>query len=114
MKLLFLALVMVVAAGGCGGKKAPSKCGPAVEESLDPGRTRHLLPRAPEPRYLGNPPTSAPHLGGPPPTGVQHQRLAPPVQVGVLESGGVLVQHRGCPRPTAVSWRRWVTTRWWP
>ena len=97
MYRLLLALLAVVAIGACGGDgaKATSTCGPAVEEPLDPGSTRHLLPGAPEPRYLGDPPTSGPHVSGPPPTGVQHQPLAPPVQVGVLESGGVLVQHRG-------------------
>ncbi len=97
MKRLLLAVLMVVAIGACGsdGEKARGSCGPDVEERLDPGSTRHLLPGAPEPRYLGDPPTSGPHLGGPPPAGVQHQPLSPPAQVGVLESGGVLVQHRG-------------------
>ncbi len=86
---------VAVAACGQGDEQATRRCGPAVEEPLDPASTRHLLPGAPEPRYSGDPPTSGAHAAGPLPTGVQHQPLSRPVQVGVLETGAVLVQHRG-------------------
>lgn len=97
--LVAVAVAVAVGVAACGreGEKARSTCGPAVEEPLDPASTRHLLPGAPEPRYSSDPPTSGPHAGGPPPTGVQDQPLSRPVQVGVLETGAVLVQHRGVP-----------------
>lgn len=44
---------------------------------------------------MADPPTSGAHLAGATPSGVQSQPLPRPVQVAVLEEGGVLVQHRG-------------------
>lgn len=110
------ALVLAVAAGACGaggdrgdgsdtgadsdrarsGASRPA-CGPVVEEPLDARSTTHLLPSAPEPTYLADPPTSGPHVAGPVPTGVRTEPLPRPVQVAVLEKGGVVVQHRGLP-----------------
>lgn len=72
-----------------------SSCGPVIRERLDPSSPVHLLPGAPEPDYLSDPPTSGPHLSGRPPSGVLDEPLDRPTQVLVLEEGGVLIQHRG-------------------
>ena len=102
-----VALVVLVALGACSGgddggdgaggptTSSPAACGPDVEEPLDPGSTQHVLPGAPEPPYASDPPTSGPHLGGGAVTGAQAAPLSRPVQVAVLEEGGVMVQHRG-------------------
>lgn len=74
---------------------AGAPCGPDIEEPLDPGSTQHLLPDAPEPSYATDPPTSGAHLAGGAVSGVQPDPLTRPVQVAVLEAGGVVVQHRG-------------------
>ncbi len=69
-------------------------CGTAVVEPLDPRSTQHLLPGAPAPSYAADPPTSGPHLSGGAVTGVQTEPLEGPVQVAVLEEGGVILQYR--------------------
>ena len=94
------ALLLAATLGACGrggGEEAvPRKaCDPVSEEPLDPRSTQHLLPGAPEPAYQGDPPTSGPHLVGVAPAGVLHEPLPRPVQVAVLEAGGVVVQHHG-------------------
>ena len=81
-------------AGSGPATAGPSGCGPEVSEPLDPGSAQHVLPGAPEPRYPGPAPTSGPHQAGPVPTGAQDRPLPRPVQVALLEQGGVLVQHR--------------------
>jgi len=65
-----------------------------VREALDPRSTQHVLPGAPPVAYAENPPTSGPHLSGGAATGVQEGPLDGPVQVAVLEKGGVMVQYR--------------------
>ena len=97
-----LVVLAALVLGSCGGgsdgtgpEPAAPGCGQDRQEPLDPRSTHHLLPGAPEPPYAGDPPTSGPHLAGASPTGVQQQPLPRPVQVGVLERGGVLVQHDG-------------------
>lgn len=97
---LWLVLVVLLAAcgGGNGGGSdsgAEGGCGPDTEEPLDPGSLTHLLPGAPEPAYATDPPSSGPHLAGPAVSGVQGEALPRPVQVAVLEAGGVMVQHTG-------------------
>ncbi len=101
---LSLAGLLVPTAVGCGapGDAAPDEraggsCGPVVRERLDPSSALHLLPDAPEPTYLSDPPTSGPHLSGRPPTGALEAAIDRPTQVLVLETGGVLLQHRGLP-----------------
>jgi Protein of unknown function (DUF3105) len=80
---------------GCGGDDTAGGCGPDRRERLDPGSAVHLLPGAPEPEYLSDPPTSGPHRVGPLPAGAQPVALDRPTQVQVLEAGSVLVQHEG-------------------
>lgn len=68
-------------------------CDPAIEDPLDPRSLQHPLPGAPPPTYATEPPTSGPHqpgrLGG-----VLSEPVPGPVQVGALEAGQVLLQHR--------------------
>lgn len=80
--------------GACGGE-ASGGCGPDLRERIDPGSAVHLLPGAPEPEYLSDPPTSGPHRVGPLPTGALGAPLDRPSQVQVLEAGRVLLQHQG-------------------
>ena len=92
------ALAVVLTAcgvGGGSGNEASVACGPVTRERLDPSSPVHLLPGAPEPDYLSDPPTSGPHLSGRPPSGISAEPLDRPTQVLVLEEGGVLIQHRG-------------------
>ncbi|HEX2038561.1 MAG TPA: EamA family transporter [Acidimicrobiales bacterium] len=91
------AVVLMLLLVGCRGGAGPggaTACGAAVREPLDPAATRHVLPGAPEPTYATDPPTSGPHQAGPSPTGVVDEPLPRPVQVAVLEQGGVVVQYR--------------------
>lgn len=85
----------MTAACGSDGGAGTSGCGPITRERLDPSSPVHLLPDAPEPVYLSDPPTSGPHLSGRPPSGMVTEPLDRPTQVLVLEEGGVLIQHRG-------------------
>ncbi len=85
---------------GCGdaggGPSVPGRgCAGVETDPLDPRSTQHLLPGAPEPAYASDPPTSGPHLVTPAlPRGVQSEPVPRPLQVTVLEGGGVLIQHK--------------------
>lgn len=98
LRAFVLAAVAVVGTS-CGAGSGPdgesaAGCGPTIRERLDPSTPVHLLPGAPEPDYLSEPPTSGPHLSGQPPQGVVDEPLDRPTQVLILEVGGVVVQHR--------------------
>ena len=98
--VVLLAAIASVAAGlgACSGDdtaEPSASCGDVVEEPLDPGSSNHLLPGAPEPSYVTDPPTSGPHLSGPTPSGVVDEPLDRPRQVAILEGGGVVIQHEG-------------------
>ena len=90
----FVTLLSVTLLVGCGDGSGDDACGTALRERLDPSSGVHILPGAPEPDYLSDPPTSGIHRTGPPPRGVLDEPLDPPLQVGALEQGVVLVQHR--------------------
>jgi hypothetical protein len=88
-------VVVAMIAAGCGGDASGSKaCGPITRERLDPDYLVHTLPGAPEPSYLSDPPTSGAHQPSPDISGVVAEPLTRPVQVGLLETGKVLVQHQ--------------------
>lgn len=87
-------LAVTVAVAACGPDGAATACGPIVSDRLDAGSLVHVLPGAPPPSYLVDPPTSGPHVVGPAVEGVQDDALDPPVQVGILERGDILIQHR--------------------
>lgn len=72
-------------------------CDPAVKELLDPGSYTHPLANA-DPVFSTDPPTSGPHQPGPLVSGVLAEALTRPRQVGALEAGGILLQHRDLAR----------------
>lgn len=93
----YLAAAALLWAGlaGCSTSSARG-CGPERREALDPGYLQHVLPGVGvAPHYQTDPPTSGPHQPAPPVTGVSTKPIAKPVQVGLLESGKVLVQFKG-------------------
>ena len=92
--VLLLALGAVVAGCGGGGGKASAACSAEVREAFDPNSLQHVLPGGRVPEYLTNPPTSGPHVPGPALSGVRTDVLDKPTQVGALEAGSVLLQHR--------------------
>jgi len=87
--LLTVALLMP----GCGGSGDDGPCGPVRREPLDP-RAVHLVPGADPPEYKTEPPTSGPHLPSPSTQSVREEPISYAVQVGLLEEGIVLLQHR--------------------
>ena len=99
MRRVVLVALLFLGACGDGGDAGPaqaaSACGADTGEAPDPGSIQHVLPGAPEPAYLTDPPSSGAHLAGGAVGGVQAAPLARPVQVAVLEAGGIVVQHDG-------------------
>jgi hypothetical protein len=110
---LVLVAGLIPLSAGCGSDEAPATsgtatssrpettttnearaCGAIVEERLDPSYLVHVVGDGEDVEYTTDPPTSGPHKAGPPVEGVLDQPLARPVQVGVLERGDVLIQHR--------------------
>jgi hypothetical protein len=84
----------VVVLTGCskaGGESAA--CGKATHEQAQ-FPANHVLPGQPEPAYLTNPPTSGPHAPLATVDPVYDAPLPRPTQVGVLETGKVLIQYR--------------------
>ena len=92
--LAFCAIASLVAVGCGGGSALAARCGDVVTEDLDPTWTVHLLPGAATPQYMSDPPTSGPHFAAEPVTGTRHETLDDPLQMTVLEVGGVLLQYR--------------------
>jgi Protein of unknown function (DUF3105) len=92
--VLLLALVGLLPA--CGGDEE-ARCGPVTQEALDPSSGLHIVPGAEPPPYSSQPPTSGAHFSLEPPTGVQEEPLVEPMQVTVLEVGGVLLQYGDLP-----------------
>lgn len=91
--ILLTSLALGLCAPGCGGAQAD--CGPVVHDALDPASGTHVLPGAPTPSYAALPPTSGAHQPGPTIKGPVHEPISPPLQVGVLEEGRVLIQYHG-------------------
>jgi hypothetical protein len=87
------AALVVTACGDDGGSTADGACGRIRREALDPAFLTHVLTDEGV-VYTSDPPTSGPHQPGPDVDGVVEQPLSRPVQVGVLERGDVLLQHR--------------------
>lgn len=106
-----VALVFVTAVASCGnddgdGSQATTvpeettttttgACGAEINEPLDPQSARHVIPGTEEPVYKTNPPTSGPHQTTSRPEGVLREPIPKPQQVGLLETGTVILQHRG-------------------
>ncbi len=85
-------LSAVLLVGACGDSDEGAACEGARSEPLAPDGLIHVLPGA-ETDYLSDPPTSGPHIAWNAPA-VIDRVLSPAEQVGVLESGDVLVQYR--------------------
>jgi hypothetical protein len=68
-------------------------CAAAITEPLDSTSFQHVIGDA-ELTYQSDPPTSGPHKAGPVVGGVLDEPLPRPRQVGQLEAGGILLQHR--------------------
>lgn len=77
----------------CGDGATADGCGPIIREALDPAYLVHVLDDETPVTYASDPPTSGPHKPSPPDTGAIDRVLSPPVQVGILERGDVLVQY---------------------
>lgn len=91
-----LCVICAATLTNCGSSStAPGSCGPSTRESLDPRSLQHVLPSAPPPSFLTDPPTSGPHQPTPPIDGVQHRPIPAVQQVGLLEGGMVVVQYHG-------------------
>ena len=82
--------------GGSGGSGSGSAaCGRVVTEPLDRLYLVHVLHDSADLHYQTDPPTSGPHQPTPPVGRVVDKPLSRPVQIGLLEEGKVLLQHRG-------------------
>ena len=100
-----LPLLALLACGGS-GNGGDGACGPIRREALDPDFLVHVRPDQ-EVAYTSDPPTSGPHQVTPPVTGAVEDPLPRPVQVGILEAGDVLLQHRpGLPADELEALRR--------
>lgn len=86
--------ILALTAPACGSSTGPATtaCSPIVVEQIDPNEG-HLIPGAPEPSYVTDPPTSGPHIGGLVLVGVRSTPLSGIEQVSTLEAGGVIVQY---------------------
>lgn len=79
----------------CGGS-SDDACGAVVAEPRDPASNQHVTAGT-DVVYLTDPPTSGPHAVLPVQAGIRDEPLHPTLQVGVLETGRILVQHRDLP-----------------
>ncbi|MGE3619201.1 MAG: DUF3105 domain-containing protein [Acidimicrobiia bacterium] len=94
-------LLAVLATSGsllaaCGGDdgSATGGCGRIAREALDPNHLVHVLGNATGVQYTSDPPTSGPHQPSPGIHGALDEPLSRPLQVGVLEEGGIVIQYR--------------------
>lgn len=98
--LLASVLVALASAGlaGCAGDGPPEPaqgCGPERREALDPASGSHVLAgQDGDGGDGGDPPTSGAHEASPLRSGVLDEPLTRAAQVGALEAGGILIQHR--------------------
>lgn len=99
MKLLRWIPVATLVVSGCGS--GPIDGCVEVREPEDPASDRHLV-QAEGFRYRTTPPTSGPHVAGPTPSGTLDGPVAEPVQVRILEAGGVMVQYSPAIDPDAL------------
>lgn len=105
-RALLLLVLLGFGSGACvddtGGAVHPpagsGSCGKTITEPLAPDSLKHVLPGASDAglSYATDPPTSGPHQpGAQSVVGVVAEPLPRPVQVGILEAGGILLQHKG-------------------
>ena len=102
--VVVLALAVALTAAGAAlvwraRSRGGGACGSPIQDPLDARSLQHSLPGAPPVTSRTEPPTSGPHQPGRVPGGVVTEPLAGPVQVGALEAGQVLLQHRDLAAP---------------
>jgi|GEM_PF-3391473 len=97
--VVLVGIVGVSVAGGSSTASGPKACGATVTDALDPNSVVRVLPTARELEYTTNPPSSGAFVVGPQVDPVSTTELRPPVQVGLLARGMVLLQYQ----PDAVS-----------
>ena len=85
---------VVSGATGCGSNQAQSPGCQQPQRQQAQFPNTHLLPNAATPSYITDPPTSGPHLTPAVINPVYDEPLAPAVQVGIIESGRVIVHYR--------------------
>ncbi len=105
------AFLAATSLAGC-GSSGSSTCGPVTRDALDPGSLTHVLPGAPAPSYLTDPPTSGAHQPTPSVSGVQSKPIDPQIQVGILEEGHVLIQYHGLDPAEVAALRAWRRRPW--
>jgi hypothetical protein len=88
--VLVVAGILVLLAG----RRDGGDCSGEVSEHLDPRSLQHVLPGSTPPSFSSAAPTSGPHQVGFVEGGPRDQPVPPAIQVGALEAGAVLVQHR--------------------
>lgn len=71
-----------------------SACQDPVQDPVDPQSFSHVVPGAPEPTFVVDPPTSGAHIPLEVDDPVVAEPISKPEQVGLLEAGNVLIQHR--------------------
>lgn len=91
MRLVAWACALSLLVVGCGGNDTATTC-VELREPEDQASDRHILAGGTV-EYQTDPPTSGPHIAGPTPAGVLDAGVPAEIQVRVLESGGVMVQH---------------------
>ncbi|MEY2404986.1 MAG: hypothetical protein QOD38_2537 [Acidimicrobiaceae bacterium] len=91
--VLLVLVLLAVPLAACSGGESGASCSTAHAEPINPD-LRHVITGGAEPAYTTDPPTSGPHTPGAVPQGVLDHPLSRPSQVGVLESGAVLLQYR--------------------
>ena len=92
--VVLLGVVGVSMAGGSSTSSAPKLCSSTASEALDPNSVVRVLPNAPELEYTELPPTSGAFVVGPDIPKISPDELRPPVQVGLLARGMVLLQYQ--------------------
>ena len=91
MRLVACACALSLLIVGCGSNDAAATC-VELREPEDQASGRHVLSGGTV-EYQTDPPTSGPHIAGPTPAGVLDASVPPEIQMRLLESGGVMVQH---------------------
>jgi len=101
---LTAAVTAAAALTGCAASgRGDAGCGPITREPLDPAYLVHVLGSADDVEYTSDPPTSGPHQPGPAMDSLVDEPITRSVQVGILEGGDVLLQHRPDLDPDALA-----------
>ncbi len=93
LRVASAALAVAIVLTGCsGGAETVGDCEPMFSEPASDSSGIHVLAGS-DATYLSDPPTSGPHVAWNAPA-ILDRQLTAPEQLGVLETGDVLVQYR--------------------